>query len=75
VIRKQLAGLLIAPGVRQLRILGGVLHILMAHPILDEAEFSTGVEEMRGNGMFEVMELALLWRQARLLAIGLHGTP
>jgi hypothetical protein len=47
----------------------------MAHPILDEAEFSTGVEEMRGNGMFEVMERALLWRQARLLARGLHGTP
>jgi hypothetical protein len=74
-IRKQLPGLLITPGVGQLGVLGGVLHVFMAHPILHEAEFSAGVKEVGGDGVLEIMELPFLRRQARLLAIGLHGAP
>jgi hypothetical protein len=44
-IRTQLPSLIITPGVGQLGVLSGDLHILMAQPVLYEAEFTAGVEE------------------------------
>src|SRR6266850_1794104 len=74
-IRKQFASLLITPRVSQLGILGGVLNILVSDPVLHKLELSPCVEQMRGDGVLETVELPLLRREARLLAIGLHGTP
>jgi hypothetical protein len=75
VIRKELPGLVITPGVGQLGVLGGVLDILMPHPVLHEFQLPPRVQEVRGDRVLEAVELALLRRQACLLAIGLHGAP
>jgi hypothetical protein len=74
-IGKELPRLIITPGVGQLGILGGVLHVLMAHPVLHEAELAAGVEEVGGDGVLKAVELPLLRRQARPFAIRLHGAP
>ena len=74
-IRKHFPRFLITPRVGQLGILGGILHVLMAHPVLHEVEFSAGVEEVGGDGMLETMELPFLRRQPCSLAIGLHRAP
>jgi hypothetical protein len=71
-IRKQLAGRFIAPGVGQLRVLGSVLHILVAHPVLHKAEFTAGIEEVGGDGMLETMELAFLRGHTCLLPVSIH---
>src|SRR5688572_6070690 len=75
VIRKQLPSLLITPRVGQLGVLGGVLYVRMAHPILHKAEFAARIEQVGGDRMLETMELPFLRRQACLLPIGLHRTP
>ena len=65
-IRTQLAGLLSAPRIGQLGVLGGVLHVLVADPVLHKLEFAAGVKEVGGDGVLEMVQLALLRRQARL---------
>ena len=57
-IRKQLTGLLIPPGVGPLGVPGGVLHVLMAHPILHKPEFAARVQEVGGDGVLETMNLS-----------------
>ena len=75
VIRKQLPSLIITPGVGQLGVFGAVLDILRPHPILHETEFSTGVEQMRGDGELQAVALALLRWEAGVFTIGLHRAP
>jgi hypothetical protein len=45
-ICKELPGLLIATGVSELGVLGGVLNILVSDPVLHKLEFSSRVEEV-----------------------------
>jgi hypothetical protein len=75
VVRKELPGLLITPRVGQLGVLGGVLNILVPHPILHKLEFAAGVEEVSGDGMFETMELPLLRWEAGFFTVCLHRAP
>jgi hypothetical protein len=70
-MRKQPASLIIMLRVGQLGVLGGVLNVLMAYPILHKAQFSAGIKEVCGDGVLQTMKLPFLRRQARLLAIGL----
>jgi hypothetical protein len=72
-IRKQLPGLIIAPRVGQLGILGGVLDILMPHPILYKAQLSAGVKQVCRDGMLEHVEFPFIRGQTSLFAVGLHG--
>jgi hypothetical protein len=74
-IRKQFPGFIIATGVRQLGVLGGVLNIFAAHPVLHELELSVRIEEVGGDGVLEAVEFPLLRRQAGLLAIAVHCAP
>ena len=60
VIRKQLVSFLIALGVHELAVLGGVLNIFVPHPILYKLQFAAGIEEVGSNGVLERVELPFI---------------
>jgi len=70
--RKELAGLLVAGSRGELRVDEGVLDVLVAEPILDKHDVRARVQEVRGDGVLEGVEVPFVGRYVSALAVLLH---
>ena len=70
--RKHFPRFFIPPAARQLHIDHRVTNGSVSYPVLHKAEVSTGIKQVRGDRVFEGMEMPLALRDARELAVVLH---